>query len=511
MKIISMYLSQFHRVKENDEWWGEGYTEWTAVKKADNLYEGHIQPHTPLNENYYDLMKKETMKWQSDLMHRYGIDGQCFYHYWFKDGKQILEKPAENLLQWTDIDMPFCFCWANQTWARTWSNVQEKNEWAFRFEKRKEYSDSGILLEQKYGTEKDWRIHYEDLRRFFKDKRYLKNNGKPVFLIYRTGQITCLRNMLRCWNRWALEDGFKGIYVIGAGTDINTEKHLDGVLNHEPQKSISKIESQIEHGIVKYQYEELWNTLLSAEDLGKKTYYGGFVGYDDTPRRGRGGTVIEGASPELFQKYLSMLIAKNDSAGNEYTFLNAWNEWGEGMYLEPDMENGYSYLEAVKGAREHYTEYIDIYKEKSQNLDSAFIKELDFYRKKVFRYEKYWKVFDAWMRIREQGKRMDCYLSEQGIKTVGIYGAGMMGKHLIAELSGSKVETVFAIDQKADFIKASISIYRPDEAFPEVDAVVIAVLFDVEGIKKAIQKRLNCKIISLEKIIADLDEGREEK
>ncbi len=112
MKIIAMYLPQYHRTPENDEWWGEGFTDWEAVKKAKPLFEGHNQPRVPLNDNYYDLLEKNTMQWQADLMHEYGIDGMCIYHYWFKDGRQVLEKPAENLLRWTDIDMPFCFCWA---------------------------------------------------------------------------------------------------------------------------------------------------------------------------------------------------------------------------------------------------------------------------------------------------------------------------------------------------------------------------------------------------------------
>ena len=114
MKVIAMYLPQFHRLRENDEWWGEGFTEWTAVKAAEPLFEGHDQPRVPLNENYYDLLDKKTMEWQSELMKKYSVYGMCFYHYWFKDGRRILEKPAENLLNWNNVDMPFCFSWANE-------------------------------------------------------------------------------------------------------------------------------------------------------------------------------------------------------------------------------------------------------------------------------------------------------------------------------------------------------------------------------------------------------------
>ena len=155
IKIISMYLPQFHRVKENDEWWGEGFTEWTAAKQAHPLFENHYQPHIPLNQNYYDLLDKKTMQWQADLMKKYGIDGQCIYHYWFKNGRQILERPAENLLHWTDIDMPFFFCWANESWARTWSHLRNRTPWSTELEPKQKAGDNGVLLEQQYGEEKE--------------------------------------------------------------------------------------------------------------------------------------------------------------------------------------------------------------------------------------------------------------------------------------------------------------------------------------------------------------------
>ena len=278
------------------------------------------------------------MIWQENLMKKYGIDAQCFYHYYFKDGRKILEKPAENLLRWKDIDIPFCFCWANESWARTWSELKSKNSWANIFEGKKDSIESGILLEQQYGIESDWKEHYNYLRTFFKDERYIKHNGKPIFLIYKSHLISCLGDMLISWNRWAIEDGFKGIYVIGANTNINVEKYLDGILYHEPQRTLLRQNKNVTQDIIKYQYEQLWESLLAASGLRKKTYYGGFVGYDDTPRRGKSGTVVEGSSPKLFQDYLSQLIAKNSSVGNEYVFLNAWNEWGEGMHLEPDTK-----------------------------------------------------------------------------------------------------------------------------------------------------------------------------
>ena len=133
-KIMAFYLPQFHRVPENDEWWGKGFTEWTAVKGAAPLFEGHYQPRVPLNHNYYNLLEHDTMAWQANLMKKYSIDGVCIYHYWFENGRRILEKPAENLLKWTDISMPFCFCWANETWSRTWEKLADANVWSIMYE-----------------------------------------------------------------------------------------------------------------------------------------------------------------------------------------------------------------------------------------------------------------------------------------------------------------------------------------------------------------------------------------
>lgn len=510
MKIISMYLPQFHTIKENNEWWGKGFTEWVTVRQAKRFSPNHFQPRVPLNNNYYNLLEKDTMRWQANLMEQYGIDGQCFYHYYFKDGRKILEKPAENLLKWKDIYMPFCFCWANETWARTWSKLRDKNSWAYTFEKKKEPIDSGILLEQQYGNEKDWRIHYDYLKKFFIDDRYIKYEGKPLFLIYQTHLITCLGDMLNCWNRWAIEDGWKGIYVIGANTNISVEKYLDGILYHEPQRSISLQDKKTINGVNTYQYKDLWEALLSTENFGKKTYYGGFVGYDDTPRRGGYGAIVEGESPELFQNYLCQLIAKNSLAGNEYIFLNAWNEWGEGMYLEPDEKDKYLYLEAVKYARGHYVDYMEKYKEHEKNLRLSMNRELDVFRRKAFKYEKYWKVLDAWMKLREQRKNVESYLKEHQIKKIGIYGVGMMGQHLISELSESEVEIVYGIDQKAEFIDASIPVYKPEAPFPLVDAIIITTLFDVEIIKSRIAPKITCRIVLLDEIIMNMIENKAE-
>ena len=220
MKTIAMYLPQYHRTPENDEWWGEGFTDWVAVRNAKPLYDGHCQPRVPYNGYYYDLLQKDTMIWQASLMKKYGIDGVCMYHYWFKDGRRILEKPMENLLKWTDIDMPFCICWANETWARSWSDIGSKNTWMTSEEKDRAREGNGVLLLQDYGKRLQWEEHFNYFLPFFKDDRYIRIDGKSVVLLYRTSEIYCLEEMLECWRELADKNGLGSLYVIGGNADI---------------------------------------------------------------------------------------------------------------------------------------------------------------------------------------------------------------------------------------------------------------------------------------------------
>ena len=391
IKIISMYLPQFHIVEENERWWGKGFTEWTTVKRAKSLFMGHEQPRVPFRENYYDLRDVNTLKWQADLMHTYGVDAQCMYHYWFKDGRKILEKPAELLLENTAINMPYCFCWANETWARTWSAVGDKNSWAPTFENEESDRDDGILLEQEYGEEKDWRKHFEYLLPFFRDERYVKVDGKPLFVIYKTALVHCLEEMAAKWNEWAGEEGFSGIYLIGANVGQESVPCLDKVLYHEPGCTLADRYSVGRELCL--DYSALCKNSLLYKGRHKNCIYGGFVGFDDTPRRGSGGLAVVRSTPELFRDYLMELISKNASLGNDLIFLNAWNEWGEGMYLEPDEKNGYEYLEALAYAKEHYK---DGCKPGNPFRISAeeLLEEIDTLTQTNALYRSYWRILD---------------------------------------------------------------------------------------------------------------------
>ena len=501
MKIISMYLPQFHRVKENDEWWGDGFTDWVSAKNAEQLKKDHDQPHIPLNNYYYDLLDKQTMQWQAALMNQYGIDVQCFYHYWFKDGRRILEKPAENLLKWTDIDMPFCFCWANESWARTWSRLGDVNVWMKSSEQEHGKMDANLLLEQVYGQEEQWRQHFEYLLPFFMDKRYLKIDGKPVFLFYKTSRIFCLEQMAQKWNEWALESDFAGVYLIGANSNYRTSAYIDAVLQHEPQRTLEMYREKGRPLFLKY--DDIWKSLLSYRDYRDKVFYGGFVGYDDSPRRGAEGTIIEGTTPEKFRIYFSKLIAKNIACGNDLVFLNAWNEWGEGMYLEPDEKYKYGYLEAVQYAKEHYIEYLNEYQKVGTEEIAALKKELDFWMSKCSRYEGYWRALDAWLLLKEDGISVSNLLKVKGISRIAIYGMGMLGKHLLSELEGSDIHIDYLVDKTRKIFRINLETYTPNENFPQTDAIIATRDYEFSAVKLSLEKKGHKKVISLEQLLLD--------
>lgn len=500
MKVIAKYLPQFHQIKENDEWWGEGFTEWTAVKNAQGYYKNHRQPKVPINDNYYNLLEKKTMKWQAELMKRYEIDGICIYHYWFKEGRQILQKPAENLLEWTDIDMPFCFCWANQTWARSWSNIRRKNVWTDIYEK--EHTGSGILLEQEYGDEEQWKAHFEYMVPFFLDKRYIKVEGKPLFVLYKTSDISCLIEMLDCWERLAHLYGIPGLYIVGSECNEREKTCLDAELYWQPIRSIHSISKgwyYTKNGVNVLEYDDLWNCIL-LEPIHGKVILEGVVRYDDTPRHGKNGCIVEHATPEKFLYYLTELLAKNASCGSDLVFLNAWNEWGEGMYLEPDVEYGERYLEAIPEAKKNYIYRIEKYDDihnSDEILNTKKLHELE----RIDKDSYYLHLLDRWMTLRERGYSIASQILEMGYKRIAVYGYGILGKHLCEELYTSDVRVAYLIDKMGDQIQTDYKIYLPTEMIPEVDAVIVSAVYDYEEIYKIMKNTTVSRIVSLETVL----------
>lgn len=341
LKFIAFYLPQFHKIKENDEWWGEGFTEWTNTQKAVPLFEGHKQPREPLDDYYYDLADIQTLKWQSELMRDYHIHGLCFYHYWF-NGKLLLEKPMELLLEHKEIQINYCISWANEPWTRNWDGGSSK-----------------ILVDQDYGNKEDWKKHFDYLLPFFKDERYIKIDNKPVFTIYLSNGVSCGREMMQYWRQLARENGFSGLYV---AETVNAKQNRvclpdsDACIEFEPCVTLfGGYTPWNGHYFYKslhlFFYEHVWNRILERNSTygSREKFCGAFVDWDNTPRVGMKGSVCIGATPEKFRNYLRRLVQKCIREKNDrFIFINAWNEWCEGAYLEPDKDNSYKYLEAVR-------------------------------------------------------------------------------------------------------------------------------------------------------------------
>ena len=367
LKIIAFYLPQFHSIKENDKWWGKGFTEWTNVKKAVPLYPGHDQPRIPLNDNYYNLLNDDTKIWQANLAKKYGVYGFCYYHYWFK-GKKLLEKPAEQMLKNKNIDLPFCFCWANENWSRNWDGGNRE-----------------IIVEQDYGEKKDWEEHFQYLLTFFKDSRYITVNGKPLLVIYKPDLINSIYEMVSYFKKRIVEEGFPGICLafqfptyymdVFYRDDIfdymiefepvfsrnnivrHSSKKIEIVRKFFGEKMITKYrnsKNQLKHTFAKphhlsmFFYDEAWEKILNQK-WNNKLLPGTFVDWDNTPRN-KHGVVYSGFTIEKFEDNIKKLVKRAYQENKQMLFINAWNEWGEGAYLEPDERYGYRKLEAIRSA-----------------------------------------------------------------------------------------------------------------------------------------------------------------
>ena len=374
VKPIAFYLPQFHEIPENNKFYGEGFTEWTNTKKAKPLFPGHYQPRIPFGQNYYCLLDEGIMESQAKLAKEYGIFGFCYYHYWFKDGKKLLEKPIELMLSNDKVDIPFCLCWANENWSKKWDGGNHE-----------------IIVEQDYGSEDDWDMHIKYLIPFFKDRRYITLNGKPLFVLYRPELIPNLKQMMKYWRNKICENGFSGIifaiqhpswyFMTGYNPDLfdyqikfepffslnYQEKNIDKIRIKQKIYSLSRclfldkfVDIVIEqykkrkekidiNDLKKTNYDELWSTVLKTP-ITPKTIEGAFVDWDNTARK-KNGMVCLGATPEKFEKNMKSLGERvKKEASNPIIFINAWNEWAEAAYLEPDEKYGFEYLQALKNA-----------------------------------------------------------------------------------------------------------------------------------------------------------------
>lgn len=360
-KVFPFYFPQFYPTPENDKWWGNGFTDWDLVKAASSVHSAQSQPRTPMG-GHYDQSLPETIEAQAKLAKKYGISGFNFYHYWF-DGTVLLDKPIQNLLKNKNIDIEFFITWANETWTRQWVG-----------------KPGDILIKQEHRPEKDvWAAHYEYLKPFFTDSRYYKIDNSPVLCIYRAELIKDLPGWVDFMNAKAQEDGFNGIHLIAlrAYEIADSEKiykHFAKIVNFQPRYSIntylkkkSALRGFIEKvlrsspewmqlkfaalaGSAKYKkfnYQDYIDTMKKDATYwnNKPVYQVAFPDWDNAPRYKERATFFSDASPRNFENALDVIKEKTKLHPDKIIFVNAWNEWSEGAYLEPDTVYGYQNLE----------------------------------------------------------------------------------------------------------------------------------------------------------------------
>ena len=355
--LIAFYLPQYHPIPENDGWWGKGFTEWRNATKAKPLFPGHYQPHIPADLGFYDLRLEETRIAQAEMARAHGIHGFCYYHYWF-NGRRLLERPLEEMLKSGKPDFPFCICWANENWTRRWDGEEQH-----------------ILMTQEYGEEDD-RQHIRDLFRIFEDPRYIRINGKPMFLVYRTEKMPDPGRTAEIWREEAAKAGIGDLYLvrvesIGAcdPTSINFDAALEFAPDWNNRGPRITVEDARYNSLVKisapndvyeknyiHRYDDLV-ALMQGKPTPDYTWFRCVTpSWDNSARRQEGAVVFTDSTPEKYRMWLEDTIAhaKMYRSGDEkLVFVNAWNEWAEGNHLEPDLKFGRAYLEATKSAYEN--------------------------------------------------------------------------------------------------------------------------------------------------------------
>ena len=352
MKIIAYYLPQYHPFKENNEWWGNGFTEWTNVGKAKKYFKDHYQPKVPKDLGYYDLRIPEVRKQQADLAREAGINGFCYWHYWFGNGKRLLEMPFNDVLKSEEPDFPFCLGWANESWkAKVWdfnSTIRDRT-----------------LMEQLYPGNEDYKDHFYAILAAFKDKRYIRINNKPIFVVYKPFLLPDANNFIKIWNILAIKEGLEGIHFIGhieksssiesvlkMGFDsINIVRLGEYAFNKKLLRRIliPTILYKLFKKPLKINYSLMIDYFVQNEERANNVYPTIIPNWDHTPRSGHKGSIFHNSTPELFAKHVKDVFSavENKSPSDQIVFLKSWNEWGEGNYMEPDLKFGKKYIEVL--------------------------------------------------------------------------------------------------------------------------------------------------------------------
>ena len=361
-RVIAFYLPQFHPFKENDEWWGKGFTEWTNVGKAKPLFKGHYQPRVPADLGYYDLRCPWVREAQADMAREAGVEGFMYWHYWFGNGKTLMANIFQEVLESGKPDFPFCLGWANHSWSRrTWNSSAQ-------------YHKDMDLINQLYPGDDDYIQHFYSILPALKDKRYIRVKGKCLFVIYEPLGIPDAKHFMNLWNKLAIENGLEGFVFVGirAGRIHDYRKLYQEVLDlgfdavapsnlpYAEEKVAGFFKKMIDHKLQKYllraaplnkfKYEDIIKYMFTDFDRNEKSIPMIIPNWDRSPRGGRRAQIYTGSTPELFKKHIAdaLDIVKNRNEENRIIFLRSWNEWAEGNYMEPDLKFGHGYLDALR-------------------------------------------------------------------------------------------------------------------------------------------------------------------
>ena len=358
-RVIALYLPQFHPIPENDKYWGKGFTEWTNVGKAKPLFRGHYQPRVPADLGYYDLRMPEVREAQAELAREAGIEGFCYWHYWFGNGKRLLERPFNEVLASGKPDFPFCLGWANHSWSTKF------------WEKGKNFTKDVIIMEQLYPGESDYINHFNTVLPAFKDNRYITVDEKPLFLLW-DASVPELKSFIEIWRKLAKDNGLEGIHFVGTrirrfsireevfslGFDAITNGPLNSwrsecaAMGSKYLKMFRSFLSFKVAGVAlqKYEYKDIIKNLCNDEDFEENVYPTILSGMDRTARSGRKAIIYHNYTPDLFGKHVDDVLehVKNKSLEHKIVFLRSWNEWAEANYMEPDIRYAHQFLDELK-------------------------------------------------------------------------------------------------------------------------------------------------------------------
>lgn len=362
-KVIAFYLPQYHPTPENDEWWGKGFTEWTNVAKAKPLYKGHYQPKIPADLGFYDLRLSESREMQVEYAKRAGIEAFCYWHYWFGNGKKMLNTPIDEVVALGKPDFPFCLAWANHSWYnKSW----QSRDGVMNVAKSK------LLIEQKYPGKQDIIDHYISLRHIFSDYRYYRVNGKLLFVIFNPKDIPDFKEFSQIWNELAIADGLPGFHFVAHlfqdFKDYNKYLELgyDAInlsLHHVPFSSDKHVSKKKGFALFKARINARFSIKPTIVDYKKaitdmdsplfedeKIYPTIIPNWDHTPRSGNWGRVFQNCTPEVFGEHVTQIFNRlsNKKDIQNIVFLKSWNEWGEGNYMEPDLRYGCQFIDTLR-------------------------------------------------------------------------------------------------------------------------------------------------------------------